>query len=72
MPERFFRYIPTARASAWQQAGWNVISVPLSMQSPAGSEAAGQSAIDVVIVEWQQPGQPVEPNGEQASGGRST
>jgi hypothetical protein len=37
---------------------------PLSMRPPAGLEGADGSAIDVVIVEWQQPGQPVEPNEE--------
>ena len=50
MPERFFRCVPTARANAWEEAGWNVISPPLSMRLPR------KSAIDVVIVEWQRPG----------------
>jgi hypothetical protein len=62
MPERFFRYVPTARVSTWKQAGWSVISSPLSMRPPLGLEDARGSPIDVVIVEWQQPGQPVEPN----------
>jgi hypothetical protein len=62
MPEQFFRYVPTARVRAWEQAGWNVISPPLSMRPPLGLEHANCSAIDVVIVEWQRPGQPVEPN----------
>jgi hypothetical protein len=39
-----------------------VISSPLSMRLPLGLEHANGSAIDVVIVEWQRPGQPVEPN----------
>jgi hypothetical protein len=64
MPERSFRYVRAERANAWKQAGWSVISVPLSMRPPAGLEGADGSAIDVVIVEWQQPGQPVEPNEE--------
>jgi hypothetical protein len=62
MPERFFRYVPIARANAWQQAGWNVISMPLSMRPSPGT-----NRIDVVIVEWQRPGQAVEPIEEQTS-----
>jgi hypothetical protein len=62
MPERFFRYVPTARANAWERAGWNVISVPLSMRPSLDADG-----IDVVIVEWQQPGQPVEPIEEQTA-----
>jgi hypothetical protein len=61
MPERCFRYVRAERANAWKQAGWNVISGPLSMQPPGGLEG-DSSAIDVVIMEWQQPGRPVEPN----------
>ena len=61
MPEQFFRYVPTERASTWERAGWKVISVPLTMQPPIGFECGDDKPIDVVIVEWQQPGQPVEP-----------
>jgi hypothetical protein len=64
MPEQFFRYVPTARMHAWERAGWNVISPPLSMRPPRGLEHVNGSAIDVVIVEWQQPGEPVEPEQE--------
>jgi hypothetical protein len=59
--ERFFRYVRTKRANAWKQAGWSVISGPLSMQPPVGLDAT-VSAIDVMIVEWRKPGQPVEPS----------
>ena len=38
MPERFFRYVPTARANLCERAGWNVVSVPLTMQLPIGFE----------------------------------
>ena len=62
MPERFFRYVPTARVSDWERTGWKAISQPLEMRPPLGLEHANGSPIDVVIVEWQQPGQPVEPN----------
>jgi hypothetical protein len=61
MPEQFFRYVPTARANAWKRAGWKVISLPLAMRPPHGLEGANGNAIEVVIVEWQRPGQPVEP-----------
>jgi len=54
MPERF-RYVRAERANAWKQAGWSVISAPLSMRLPPGLEGADGSAIDVVIVKWQQP-----------------
>jgi hypothetical protein len=62
MPERFFRYVPTTRANAWERAGWNAISLPLSLKD------AGGGAADVVIVKWQRSGQPVEPNEEQTAG----
>ena len=62
MPERSFRYLRAERANAWKQAGWSVIWGPLLMQPPVGLDGAAVSALDVVIVEWQQPGQPVEPN----------
>jgi hypothetical protein len=47
MPERFFRYVPTARANAWEQAGWKMISQPLSMRAPPGSDTltAAQSML---------------------------
>jgi hypothetical protein len=64
MPEQFFRYVPAARANAWKHAGWKVISPPLSMRSPHELEGANGSAIEVVIVEWQRPGRPIEPNAE--------
>jgi hypothetical protein len=64
MPEQFFRYVPAARANAWKRAGWKVISLPLSMRPPHGFEGANGKPINVVIVEWQRPGQPVEPNAE--------
>jgi hypothetical protein len=64
MPERSFRYVRAEHANAWKQAGWSVISGPLSMQPPVGLEGAAVSALNVVIMEWQQPGQPVEPNEE--------
>jgi hypothetical protein len=66
MPERSIRYLSAERANAWKQAGWTVISGPLLMQPPAGLDGAAVGAVDVVIVEWQQPGQPVEPK-EQRS-----
>jgi hypothetical protein len=56
--------MPENAQNAWKQAGWSVISGPLSIRPPAGLEDADGSAVDVVIVEWQQPGQPVEPNEE--------
>jgi hypothetical protein len=62
MPEQYFRYVPTERASTWEQAGWNVISPPLSMQPPLGLEGGDDNPIEVVIVEWQRPEQPVEPS----------
>jgi hypothetical protein len=68
MRERSLRYIRAERANAWKQVGWSVISGPLSMPPPAGLEGGAVRAIDVVIMEWQQPGQPVEPNGEPAAG----
>jgi hypothetical protein len=64
MPEQFFRDVPTARANAWKRAGWKVISLPLSMRPLLGLEGASGKPIDVVIVEWQRPGQPIEPNAE--------
>ena len=66
MPERFFRYVRIERAPPWERAGWNVISEPLTMQPPAGLEGGDDKPINVMIVEWQQPGPPVEP--EQAEG----
>ena len=66
MPERSFRYARAERANAWKQAGWSVISGPLLMQPPAGLDGAAVGAVDVVIVEWQQPGQPVEPKEERS------
>jgi hypothetical protein len=69
MPERFFRYVRAARVHAWERAGWKVISPPLSMRPPLGFEHANGSPIDVVIVEWQQSGQPVEPNRDGAIAG---
>ena len=62
MAERSFRYLRADRANALKQAGWSVISGPLLMQPPPGLEGAAVSPIEVVIMEWQQPGQPVEPN----------
>jgi hypothetical protein len=67
MLEQFFRYVPSARVSDWELAGWKVISQPLSMGPPLGLEHASGSPMDVVIVEWQRPGQPVEP--DQGRGG---
>jgi hypothetical protein len=61
MPERFFRYVRSERAHLWERAGWNVISAPLMMQPPIGFESGDDKPIDVVIVEWQRPGPPVEP-----------
>jgi hypothetical protein len=58
MPERFFRYVCSERAPLWERAGWNVISAPLTMQPPEGGD---DKPINVMIVEWQQPGPPVEP-----------
>jgi hypothetical protein len=63
-PERFFRYVPTERANAWEQAGWNVISSSLSMRAPLDAD---DPAIDVVIVEWLRAGQPVEPMRSRAT-----
>ena len=51
MPERFFRYVRSGRAHLWEQAGWNVISAPLTMQPPIGFEGVDDEPIDVVIVE---------------------
>jgi hypothetical protein len=61
MPERFFRYVRCERAYLWERAGWNVISMPLTMQPPIGFEGGDDKPIDVVIVEWQQSREPVEP-----------
>jgi hypothetical protein len=66
MPERFFRYVRIETAHLWERAGWNVISVPLTMQPPAELEGGDDRPINVMIVEWQQPGPPVEP--EQVEG----
>jgi hypothetical protein len=43
-----------------------VISEPLTLQPPTGLEGSDNKPINVMIVEWQQPGPPVEP--EQAEG----
>ena len=61
MPERFFRYVRSEQAYLWEQAGWNVISAPLTMQPPAVLEGGDDEPINVVIVEWQRSGEPVEP-----------
>ena len=49
--------------------GWNVISKPLTMQPPIGFESGDDNPIEVVIVEWQLSGQPIEPNEEQQTVG---
>jgi hypothetical protein len=67
MPERFFRYVPTARANAWERAGWTVTSGPLLMQPPV-VESGDDKPIEVVIVEWQRAGQPIEPSEERTVG----
>jgi hypothetical protein len=38
-----------------------MISVPPMMQPPAGLEGGDDNPIDVVIMKWQRPGEPVEP-----------
>jgi hypothetical protein len=38
-----------------------VVSVPLMMQPPIGFEGGDDKPVHVVIVEWQRPGEPVEP-----------
>jgi hypothetical protein len=48
--------------------GWNVISKPLTMEPPIGFESGDNNPIEVVIVEWQRPGPPVEPNEDQEVG----
>jgi len=55
MPERFFRYVPTERVAAWQQAGWRVI----------GQLArAPDAARDVAIMEWIGSTEPIPPDDE--------
>ena len=67
MPERFFRYVRCERAHLWERAGWKVVSGPLMMQPPI-VESGDDKPIEVVIVEWQRPGPPVEPNEDQEVG----
>jgi len=68
MPERCFRYVRCERAHLCERMGWNVISKPLTMQPPIGFESGDDNPIEVVIVEWQRPGPPVEPNEDQEVG----
>ena len=61
MPERLFRYVRSERAAAWEAAGWQILMGPLELKPPPELEGSSR-AVHVVIVEWTQAGQPVEPN----------
>ena len=60
MPEQLFRYVRCERAAAWEAAGWSVISGPLELKPPAGLEGSSRAA-QVVLMEWTQGEEPVEP-----------
>ena len=62
MPEEFFRYVRPERASAWEAAGWQVLSGPLDVKPPPGLEGSSR-AVPMMIVEWPDAGHPVEPIG---------
>jgi hypothetical protein len=62
MPEQVFRYVRPERAAVFEAAGWQVLSGPMRLKSPAGLEGPS-SAAQVVLMEWTQAGEPVEPIG---------
>jgi hypothetical protein len=59
MPEQFFRYVRCERAAAWEATGWQILSGPLQLKPP-GLEGSSR-AVPMMIVEWTQPGDPIEP-----------
>jgi hypothetical protein len=61
MPEELFRYVRPERASAWEAAGWQVLSGLLELKPPPGLEGSSR-AVQVMLMEWVQAGHPVEPS----------
>ena len=60
MPERLFRYVPCERTAVWEAAGWQILGGPLELKPPPELEGASH-ALHMMIVEWAQAGDPVEP-----------
>jgi hypothetical protein len=60
MPEQLFRYVRCERAAAWEAVGWEILSGPLQLKPPPGLEGSGR-AVPMMIVEWTQSWDPVEP-----------
>ena len=55
-PAHWFRYVPRERAPTWIAVGWRTISAPFRWRT-----WTGQTQGEVVIIEWEQSGQPKEP-----------
>jgi len=60
LSEKLFRYVRCDRTAAWEAVGWQILSGPLQLKPPPGLEGSG-CAVAMMIVEWRQGGDPVEP-----------
>ena len=60
MPEQLFRHVRPERAAVFEAAGWQILLGPMWLKPPPGLEGSSRAA-QVVLMQWTQAGEPVEP-----------